>query len=115
MNEYLSNMISIVLTIAVLAGVHILGSIYYNLDKETERFEPKKLFKGLIKVLIIVAIISGVTYVWIVYTHLGIVNNEIIDPYIICYVTSIYYFIKATTILIKIFGVEEYINKKLSK
>lgn len=115
MNTYLNNMILIVITIAVLAGVHILGSIYYNLDKEFEKFKPKKLFKGLVKVLIVLAIISGITYVWLVYTYLGLVNNEIIDPYIICYVTSLYYFIKATAILIKIFGVEEYLNKKLSK
>lgn len=115
MNAYLNNMILIVITIAVLAGVHILGSIYYNLDKPEGKFEPKKFFKGLIKVLIVLAIISGITYVWLVYTHLGLVNNEIIDPYIICYGTSLYYFIKATVILIKIFGVEEYLNKKLSK
>ncbi|MEG0166187.1 hypothetical protein [Anaerorhabdus sp.] len=115
MNTYLNNMIMIVITIAVLAGVHILGSIYYNLGKEVEKFEPKKLLKGLTKVLIVVAIISGITYVWIIYTKLGIVSDELIDPYVICYLTSLYYFIKATAILIKIFGVEEYLKTKLGK
>ncbi len=42
-------------------------------------------------------------------------NNEMIEPYIIFYITLLYCFIEVTVILIKIFGIEEYLNKKMNK
>ncbi|MEG0416383.1 MAG: hypothetical protein RR565_09620 [Erysipelothrix sp.] len=115
MNNYIHSLILIVLTIGILAILNIAGGLYYNIGKKGMEFDKKKLYHGIAKTIIVVAIIAGLTYVWLVYTELGIVDETLIDPYIICYLTSIYYFAKVCTNLIKIFGIEEAIKKKLGE
>lgn len=113
MNVYMYNLFLIVITIAILSILNIASAVYWNVGKKKHKFDLKKLLQGIFKALIVLAMIGGLTYVWVIYTQLGVIEDSLIDPYLICYITSIYYFVKVSGNLIKILGVEEAIKKKL--
>ena len=114
MESYIPQFIQIVLVLGVLGLGNILARLYHNVATLKVDFDKTKLKNGILKVIIIILIICSLAYSWIVLTQLGLITEELVDPFIICYVAVIFYFVKLANALIDIFGIKEFIKDRLN-
>lgn len=101
---YIEKITLLTLVVGTLVIAHILAKVFYNTNTLKETFNKQKLTTGVIKGIIVVFIIVAITFGYLVFIYLKVVNETITDPMILLYGIALFYFTKLIKTLSEILG-----------
>ena len=114
--KYIEKIVLLTIVVGTLVMAHIMAKVFYNTNTLKQVFHAQKLLVGVIKGIVVILMIVSITFGYLSFIYLKVVNDSIIDPLILLYGASVFYFSKVIKALSEILGYNvEKSNQELPK
>lgn len=104
--NYIRSILVLTIIIGVLTAGNIAGRLYYNIGKKKELFEKGRFFNGIFKAMLVVAVIVILTFSYLAFIYIDMLDKELVDPLILLKGASVLYFGTLIKTLADILGIE---------
>lgn len=104
--NYIRSILVLTIIIGVLTGGNISGRLYYNIGKKKELFEKGRFFNGIFKAMLVVAVVVTLTFSYLAFIYIDMLDKELVDPLILLKGASVLYFGTLIKTLADILGIE---------